>query len=236
MVDPLNPADPPTPPDGPDSMDDPLLDALERSIEQPSGFSDSLVQNPEPAMDDLACQLSQLEDSIEKAPVVPPGVGGMPGMLNESPDPNELPGTEMLPLEESEEGFLGLEGRLEDSNDALKTSQGDLTSSDPEVRSPRVCRSRSSAKSGPRGSGRSNRSRPGLRSRIGGSRPRGRTMIRLARDSRICPDNHELVPKEACRSCDKHRHWPEGTDEEPEECWHDWQDRREPGDQGEDEE
>jgi hypothetical protein len=32
------------------------------------------------------------------------------------------------------------------------------------------------------------------------------------------------VDLEQCESCEKYRHWPEGTDEEPRECWYDWQD------------
>ena len=40
---------------------------------------------------------------------------------------------------------------------------------------------------------------------------------------RYCPATHELIDLEDCQSCEKYRHWPAHTDEEPSECWYDWQ-------------
>jgi len=40
---------------------------------------------------------------------------------------------------------------------------------------------------------------------------------------RFCPESRKLIDEQKCRSCEKYRHWPEGTDEEPRQCWYDWQ-------------
>jgi len=44
-----------------------------------------------------------------------------------------------------------------------------------------------------------------------------------SRTTRYCPEEHDLVDLGECTSCPKYRHWPEGTSEEPRECWHDWE-------------
>ncbi|MBN2137562.1 MAG: hypothetical protein JW720_07140 [Sedimentisphaerales bacterium] len=53
--------------------------------------------------------------------------------------------------------------------------------------------------------------------------------------TRFCPDISELVAKENCEYCDKYRHWPEGTDDEPKECWYDWEAAPKPDKHGDEE-
>jgi len=71
-----------------------------------------------------------------------------------------------------------------------------------------------------------NRGKTGFPARIQGSRSRGRTGASISRTTRFCPESHEIINEQSCESCEKYRHWPEGTDEKPKECWYDWQDRQ----------
>ncbi len=48
--------------------------------------------------------------------------------------------------------------------------------------------------------------------------------------SRIRPETHRFANEEQRQDCDKYRYWPKGTDEEPKECWHEWQERQPSGD------
>jgi hypothetical protein len=41
----------------------------------------------------------------------------------------------------------------------------------------------------------------------------------------LCPDTLEPIVEKDCESCEKYRHSPERTDEEPRQCWYDWQGR-----------
>lgn len=54
---------------------------------------------------------------------------------------------------------------------------------------------------------------------------RASTGARGGGSSRICPESNELINFEQCGSCEKYRCWPDGTGEEPRECWYDWQAR-----------
>ena len=45
----------------------------------------------------------------------------------------------------------------------------------------------------------------------------------ILRSERFCPENHERINAGQCENCEKYRHWPEGTEEEPRECWYDCQ-------------
>jgi len=63
---------PPNPLDNQDPLDDAMLDALERSIENPPGFADPLAKHDEQFMGDLAQQLDKLEASIENTPLLSP--------------------------------------------------------------------------------------------------------------------------------------------------------------------
>jgi len=62
----------------------------------------------------------------------------------------------------------------------------------------------------------------------------GRTKASGSSGMRICPGSHELIDTEKCNDCDKYRHWPQGTNEEPKECWYDWQNRQTDDDSDED--
>ncbi|MCP4261029.1 MAG: hypothetical protein GY774_26485 [Planctomycetes bacterium] len=72
------------------------------------------------------------------------------------------------------------------------------------------------------GSGRS-RGRGGYPFKRHGSGRHGSTGAKASHNMRICPENHESINEQKCQSCEKYRRWPEGTDEEPQECWYDWQ-------------
>ena len=61
------------PQDQPDPLDDPMLDGLERSIEDPTSFQDPLIEQPASQVDDLGRMLDGLEADIEGcSPVQPP--------------------------------------------------------------------------------------------------------------------------------------------------------------------
>jgi hypothetical protein len=51
----------------------------------------------------------------------------------------------------------------------------------------------------------------------------GGTGAATNRQQRYCQESHDAVSQQQCEDCDKYRHWPEGTNEGPRECWHDWQ-------------
>lgn len=41
---------------------------------------------------------------------------------------------------------------------------------------------------------------------------------------RFCPETRKLIDEQKnCQYCEKYRHWPEGTNQEPRKCWYDWQ-------------
>ena len=56
-----------------------------------------------------------------------------------------------------------------------------------------------------------------------GSGRRGSTGARASQNMRFCFECHERIDEQQCESCEKYRHWSDGTDEEPRECWYDWQ-------------
>jgi hypothetical protein len=72
MEDSLIPLENQNPLNNTNPMEDPLLDALEHSIVNPLGFTDPLVVNENPLMDDLAIQLDAIEAGIENSPPIPP--------------------------------------------------------------------------------------------------------------------------------------------------------------------
>jgi len=51
----------------------------------------------------------------------------------------------------------------------------------------------------------------------------GRVIPVKSKDTRICPESREFIYEKECKSCEKYRHWPEGTGKEPRKCWYDWQ-------------
>lgn len=47
-------------------------------------------------------------------------------------------------------------------------------------------------------------------------------MVRTNTNLRFCFEDLDIIDRKTCQSCDEYRHWPEGTHDEPRECWHDW--------------
>ena len=219
MVDPSNPSGEPGIPDSLDPMDDPLLNAVERSIEDPSGLTEPLLRDGHPWMDDMARELDRVEASIENSPAGSPECLGVPHGTEGQADPDDFPGMVPLPQDELEERYVVQEGVPEVFGEGLVTPQDSALSSGPEVRDSRVCRVDPAVKLGSRPRG--GPSRPGVRPRTRGFRPRGRTTA--SSGDRICSECHDVVTDEQCQACDKYRHWPEGADEEPRVCWHEWQ-------------
>lgn len=73
-----------------------------------------------------------------------------------------------------------------------------------------------------RGSGHAGRRKGLPKSR----RTRGKTGLSIGSQmTRYCPETQEVISNDKCDDCEKYRHWPEGTDDEPRECWHDWQEK-----------
>jgi len=235
MANPVNPHESPGVPDGSAPLDDPLLDAIERSIEDPSGLTDPLLHGPHPGMDDLAFQLDQVEASIEGAPHIVPGSGPAPDEVEMPLDAEDLSGLDAGPFEEAIDALLGSAENPEILEDSHLANKDGWVSRAPDDRGAPRGSSHPRSRSG-RGRAADRRVHSGMRSRAGRFRPRGRTGIRIVDGSRICPECHELMTEEDCRECDKYRHWPEGTEEEPRECWYDWQERQSfgcPGEGGE---
>lgn len=207
---------------GPDAnpFEDPMLDAVEGSIENPPGFIDPLVENEQPFIDDLAMQLDAVEAYIENSPPMPPQPTPVEPPADQGKDETDaseqepsIPVSPSTPdVDKSSEDSVGDEE--EPGNDNLH-GLGDLE------RFFRQRRSGSTAKPPrkPYGDG----WRQGGHPRMGGtSRGRG-TGTKGSSGPRYCPDSRDLVNEDKCNSCEKYRHWPEGTDEEPRACWYDWQ-------------
>ena len=191
-----------------DPLDDPLLDAFEQSIENPPGFADPLAKNDDLFLDGLAKQLGKVEDSIENASPIAP----TPDVIDDdfgSDDEFGLTDTS----EEVDDPEDDDDEKDKSPNWQLPNIQDSLTG--PTILSPQI-----SKKDG------TNRDKTGSPSRRHGSRARGCTNASISRNTRLCPESHELIGERSCESCEKYRHWPEGTDEEPKECWYDWEDRQ----------
>ena len=212
MNDTFNPMQSQDPMDNRGLPDDPLLDALERNIENPPGFVDPLAENDESLMDDIARQLDIVEAGIESAPPIPP----MPGIVDDVDGPDVQDDESGNP--ESSESVDNLDDDEENKLPSLMPSgphdslTGTTNPSQWPLKPP----------PGQEGYNRGRREFPIKRYRSrGGAGAGGKTN----RASRYCPESHELVDEQKCESCEKYRHWPEGTDEEPKECWYDWQAR-----------
>jgi len=210
---------PPNPLDNQDPLDDPMLDALERSIENPPGFVDPLAEHGEQLMDDLAKQLDKLEASIENTPLL-------------FPEPETAMDGDELSLvadESTSEASSSLEGQ-----EPPETTK-DQTSPLPDLQDPSASTAhhrRPLRKPPHRGGGSSRRKRGFLfKRRI--PRLSGRTVPGRNRNIRFCSESRERIDEKKCKSCEKYRHWPEGTKEEPRECWYDWQ-AKEPVDEPDD--
>ena len=210
--------DPPNPSEGQDPadpLDDPLLSALERSMENPPGFQDPLAGEDEPYMDELGSLLSGLEADIEDTTLMPrvPGTG-----YDETADTQEgdSDGPESSePTDENDPPGMAIDWGAASSNARGPTLPGDTSSMG----------GRSGPPKAPRGRGGGGSSRRGQGLPVGRRGPGrlGRSMATPEPATRQCPANHETVNQQECEECDKHRHWPEGTYDEPRECWYDWQ-------------
>lgn len=208
MEDPLNPPENQGPLDNQDPLDDPLLDAPERSIENPPGFVDPLAERDELFMDDLAKQLEEVEASIEdRPPMVPkPEIVKDSNKTEEEDEQAPPPADSYEPPKMREEVW----GTFQSSPPLPQ--EGSAHTPPPNPPLPKL----------PRGGG-SIRPRPSLllKGRLLGRA--GRTIIGISSNLRFCPESHETINIQECEKCEKYRHWPEGTDEEPRECWYDWQ-------------
>jgi len=209
-TDPLNPLGIPGAVPDPLSLGDPMLDALEQSIVNPPGFADPITEHDGVSTDDLARRLDQVEASIENpssslllpteqidgaTPVVDHGHTSMHAGLSE----------EEAKTPEAEEEDELREARPPDSQKAAPLR--------PELsrEPPFTLRSGDGGHGGHR--------EPSARTGSAGGRF---TKTRGAGGTRFCPDTNYSVDKDDCQDCDKYRHWPEGTEGEPRECWHDW--------------
>jgi len=206
-------SDPTLPPDSDGPFDDPLFDAWEQSIEGPPGMEDPLVSGGEEHLDDLGRLLGDLEASIENMPPQPPSAA--------QPETSETPGPDVADdevdlLDPTETDGPDAGGQAETQNPSSGVSpQGDVPEGPPLVPFPRrgACG----------GAGRLPGGFPAPRRALGSG-----AVARMPRGQRYCPETHERIDESQCDSCDKFRHWPKGSDEEPKECWYDWQARWEP--------
>ena len=212
MEEPLNPLEGPDPLD---PLDDPLLDALERSIENPPGFGGPLAGEAEPYMDGLGSLLGSLETNIENArpiPTIPQRGGEDPW---EAPDlPTDESGNPDPLLPEANDGLA------EKADDAGIIAQGPIGPVTQDAMQ-RPMHPVSGPRQAPRGRGGGGRRAGGFP--FGRRKPGTHTMAGTGSPTRVCPESKDLIDKEQCESCDKYRCWPDGTNEEPRECWYDWQ-------------
>ena len=203
---------------GGDPLGDPMLDALERSIKDPPGFEDPLAGPDRPLMDELGQLLGAVEANIENTPPLAPGVSETQGVNGPNPsedDPLDVetaPSLDDMVLPEIADDA----GAVLPPAASLEISEGSSARSTPS--GPKAPRTIGRGGRGRRGSG-----LPPQRRTLGGAR---RTMANSHRGQRYCPESREIIDEQQCESCDKYRHWPDGTDEEPRECWYDWEESR----------
>jgi hypothetical protein len=209
MEDPLKPPENQNPLDSDEPLVDPLAGASERSIRNPPGFTDPLTERDEVFMDDLAKQLDQLEASIENAS--PKRPESEVAKKRKKPDSQE--DTSITPLPATETW-----GTFDTSPPLPQEGSAHTPPPNPPLLKP------------PLKGGGSIRPRRSLPPKVHFP---GRPIVGASSNLRYCPESLELIDKQKCESCEKYRHWPEGTNEEPRECWYDWQ-MEEPGDETDD--
>jgi hypothetical protein len=203
-------------------MDDSTLDDLERSIENPPGFMDPLFGQDEQLMDDLAKRLDAVENSIENAPPLQ----AESELIEQEIEPDicddeAAESEEMSSAEDYERSEVQDISESEQPSDSLDSSvdKTDVRPHLPELpgrRSGNIPRRRGYPLKRP------------FSRRVGNAR------VRKGSNLRLCPETHELIDQQKCQSCQKYRHWPGGTNEEPRECWHDWQ-AEQPSDESDEE-
>ena len=201
--------EPPNPLDSQEPLDDPLLDALEHSIENPPGFVDPLAEHDEQLMDDLARQLDKLEASIENTPPLAPE----PEVVIDGDEPS------VVADESTSEASSPLEG-----HEPPETTE-DQTSPLPDLQDPSASTAhpRRPLRKPPHRGGGSSLGQQGLPFNKRVPRISGRIVAGRNWNIRFCPESRERIDEKKCKSCEKYRHWPQGTKEEPRECWYDWQ-------------
>ena len=208
------------PPGGLEPAGDPMLDGLERSIEDPLGLGDPWAGQDGPLVDDIGRQLDALEAEIESAlPVPPPAAPVQPCDL-------PTPAVEELETQGPSHGLgdaVAPAGPIEPA--VIPGSQPRSPADAPPP--PPVPPSRHARRLVPPGRRQAGRRRGVVRPIRPPRPPRRIPLIARSAQVRLCPDRRELVGLETCEACVKYRHWPEGTDEPPRECWHDWQSRPE---------
>lgn len=199
MQNPLNPSNNQPPPD------DYMLDALERSIEKSRSLPDPLMANQNFLIDKISRQLDQVEASIENTPSILPKFAIANDWILLNAQNSEIGILETtLPIED-----FGASANLNGIGQVSQNDSKQVVSQNPSTTSTRQ-------DSG--GIRRHDNTAKGYKPLYG-----GRTNVQSGISLRHCPENHEIVDVETCESCEKYRHWPEGTNEEPRECWHDWQ-------------
>ncbi|MFQ5799377.1 MAG: hypothetical protein ACE5H0_11910 [Bacteroidota bacterium] len=196
-------------------QDDQLLDELERSIENPAGFKDPLASHDRQFMDDLAKQLDGLEASIEDTSQSDHGTPIVPDNEPTAPQDGGPVISDAVSEGEASESIQD-SGEPEDTYEDSQATheEGRSDGKRERVQFPRQQRFRGN----PRLRGR----RRHLFGRRGPS-TLGRRVVRRQGSRRFCPESHEVINVRECESCEKYRHWPGGTDEEPRECWYHWQ-------------
>lgn len=212
MENPLNPLESQGPLENQNPLGDPLLDALERSIENPPGFTDPLAGPDEPFVDDLARQLDQVEANVEKTPAISRNPGIIPeGVDPETQDSGSIDSEAPASSDISEDPGTTEEmwGTFQSTPPLPQEGSAHMPLPNPPLRKP------------PRKGGGNIRPRQKLPRHFIVS-PR-RRIFGTSSNLRFCPESREAVNTEECQKCEKYRHWPEGTDEEPRECWYDWQ-------------
>ena len=217
MPEPVNPTGHPDPLDPDAPPDDPMLEALERRIEKPPGFTDPLIDHEEGLMDSLGRQLDAVEANTENLPPVAPASSEAEQVAepDDVDDPEEAPGTSegFTPSgdDDSSGSPRGFWGAFDRSPPLLP--EGPTPASPPNPPESRMLRRRCG------GAGR--RKGPPTRQRLpvkGGGVVGGGPV-------RFCPETHQTMHGDQCEGCPKYRHWPEGTNQAPRECWYDWQAR-----------
>jgi hypothetical protein len=177
-------------------MDDPMLDALEQSIEKTIVPPDPLMAKQNFLIDAIARQLDQVENGIVNTSQKP--------LLADSIDNIIMPATQGLEIFE-------IEPPLVNFNDFEQTPQNSSIPAIPQ-NSPAPPPIRFEDSTG-RHIHPTKEYKP-----LSGGRTNAQSNVGLRR----CPESREIIDREICESCEKYRHWPEGTSEEPRECWHDW--------------
>jgi len=207
---PLNPLGLPGAVPDPLQLGDPMLDALEQSIQNPPGFVDPLLEQDGLFMDDVAKRLDQVEASTE------------------NPSPSLLLPVEQIggatPVVDQDHTSMHTGLSEEDAKTPEAEEEDELSNTRPPD-SPKAAPLRHdlvreppfTLKSGDGGHG--GHREPSARTASAGGRF---TKTRGSSGTRFCPDTSYSVDKKDCQDCDKYRHWPEGTEKEPRECWHDW--------------